>query len=164
MRAISAIAGGVAGALAVALIHQILKKLDEEAPHLDALGLTSATDANHALGSGSATTSTVGTSLLSNTLYYGMAGYSDKKMAHQDSLLSHAEGIGALYGPKLLGGTEASSSPAEKHSKVTSFLHAIGGFIATKVMEFIEDHFERKESAKMGIAANAKTDYSGSGY
>ncbi|MDB5191453.1 MAG: hypothetical protein JWQ96_1016 [Segetibacter sp.] len=162
MRAISAIAGGLAGAVAVALIHQILKKLDEEAPHLDALGLTSASDSQNALSTGNTSGSNVSTGLLGNVLYYGMAGYGEKRMDHKEGLMSHAEGIGALYGPKLLGGSEASKGPADKHGKVTAFLHSLGGFVATKVMDFIEDYFEKKKQVK--IQSSPNTDYSASGY
>src|SRR5688572_13481639 len=116
MRPINAIGGGVAGAVAVTLIHESIKKIVPKAPRMDLLGMNAISKGLHAAGMKTPSqdylyVAALAGDLLSNAFYYSMAGIGkEKNIWVRSSLLGLAAGIGAVTLPGPLGLEERHSA------------------------------------------------------
>src|SRR5215207_1406053 len=102
MKTIAALGGGLAGAAAVTLIHETIKRIVPQAPRMDLLGMNAISKGLGAAGLKKPNqeklfTLALAGDLLSNSLYYSMAGIGKEKNAWlRASLLGLAAGIGAV--------------------------------------------------------------------
>jgi hypothetical protein len=144
MKLSAALIGGLAGACAVTIIHELLKRNDPEAPRLDKLGM-------EALSKGLEKADqpvpeqkdlfwwALGTDIIMNSLYYSLAGIGKRKDAMgKGSILGAAAGLGALFLPKPLGLSERHSNRTFKTKMMSMGLYMLGGLIASKVTEMMD--------------------------
>src|SRR3990170_3333107 len=109
MKLLSAIGGGIAGACALTMIHQILKSIDPDAPRMDLLGMEAISiglkKADYDIPSReNLYRTTMAGDLISNSLYYTLVGAGRKKKAlYRGAALGLAAGIGGVLLPKPLG-------------------------------------------------------------
>src|SRR4051812_46649313 len=109
MKLLSAIGGGVAGAAVLTLLHQTIKSLTPNAPRMDLLGMeviskTMEKTGSDVPGKEELYDITLVGDMISNSLYYSMAGIGSEKQAiARGALLGLAAGFGAVYLPKPLG-------------------------------------------------------------
>ncbi len=159
MKLISALAGGLAGAIAMTIVHETIKRFDKEAPRLDLLGMealekemghvTEAPQSANKLFMGAMTGDIAG-----NSLYYSLAGLGKGKTDAKGLALGLAAGIGAIYLPEKLGLNKKHSGKTDKTKALTTLYYAIGGFVASEVMKLVDKQFNKKV-ANRAIEANA---------
>ncbi|HZG26321.1 MAG TPA: hypothetical protein VEZ17_17150 [Chitinophagaceae bacterium] len=144
MKLLSAIGGGIAGACALTLVHQVLKSIDPDAPRMDLLGMEAVSlglkKADRAIPSREKLyNATMAGDLLSNSLYYTLAGMGRKKsVLYRGAGLGLAAGIGGVLLPKPLGLHPEFSSRTPKTAVMTVALYLVGGLVAAGVSRMLE--------------------------
>lgn len=143
MKTTNALLGGLAGATLLTLVHETTRQLVPTAPRMDLLGeqalsklLTKAgqpvpeDDALYAI--------TMAGDVVSNALYYSVAGFGDPKTAPlKGTLLGLAAGIGAIALPGPLGLSEAPSKRTTETVIMTVALYTLGGLAAGVAMRLL---------------------------
>lgn len=144
MNILSSVAGGLAGALAVTLLNEVLKKYDPQAPRLDRLGM-------NALSQGLKKAdqpipdhdklykySLLG-DLLTNTLYFSFAGKgSQRKSLFRGGLLGISSGMGAVFAPRHLELDDEHTNKTAKTQLMTVGYYLLGGMVAGAVGKLVE--------------------------
>jgi hypothetical protein len=144
MKAISALEGGLAGAATLTLFHEVIKRVDPEAPRMDLLGMSALSKllknvANERLSAGNLFRWTLAGDILANSMYYSLTGIGTKKnIFTRGILLGLAAGAGALLLPKPLALNQSYSNRTNKTKWMTVALYLIGGIAASGVMKLME--------------------------
>jgi hypothetical protein len=150
MKLTSAFEGGLFGAFALSVIHQILKKYNPDAPHMDDLGMEAL---SKTLGFAKLPIPeekklflmTLAGDLMVNAAFYSAAGIGDKKQVWlRGILLGLSAGIGGVFLPKPMGLNEDASNRTMQTKILTVGLYLIGGIVASAVME----HLQKKENRR----------------
>lgn len=151
MQLVPAIEGGLIGAFGLSIMHQVLKKYNPEAPHMDELGMEAL---SKTLGFANLPIPeekklfllTLAGDLIANTAFYSAAGIGDKKQVWlRGILLGLSAGIGGVLLPKPMGLNEQASTRTTQTKILTIGLYLIGGIIASAVMEHLQGRDERKK-------------------
>lgn len=143
MKATTALAGGLAGATAVTLIHESIKAVVPEAPRMDRLGMQALAKtlrkANQKVPPEQTLfTMTLVGDLLSNALYYSAAGIgSEKNLWVRGSLLGLAAGIGAVVLPEPMGLNKQHSNRTLSTKVMTVGLYVAGSLVTTAVIKLL---------------------------
>jgi hypothetical protein len=141
---LSSALGGLAGACALTVLNESVKKLDKDASRMDLLGMNAV--AKLMKGSGIKTPATPGKlmpvslagDLISNSLYFGMASAGDKKKTMiRGALLGLGAGVGAVTLAKPLGLDERAANVPVKTKALTVAWYVIGGLVAAAVINLI---------------------------
>src|SRR4029079_16929882 len=109
MKTIASLGGGLAGACAVTLIHESVKKIVPKAPRMDLLGMNAISKALNAAGIKTPTGNklyamALAGDILSNSLYYSSTGAgNEKNLWLKSSLLGLTAGIAAVTLPGPFG-------------------------------------------------------------
>ena len=143
MNLVASIVGGLAGAVAVTLLNEMVKRYDPDAPRLDLLGMDAvskgfnkADEAVPARGD-QYKYSLIG-DLVGNTLFFAMAGKGNSRKAlAKGSLLGLTAGLGAVFTPKPLGLDEEQTNKTTKTQLMTVAYYLIGGMVAGAVGRMI---------------------------
>lgn len=151
MRGIHALEGGLAGAAALTLIHETLKKVSPNAPRMDLLGMNAIKKGLRYINAKTPDERelyrwTLAGDLVSNALYYSVAGATTK--AHplvRGSLLGLAAGVGAIFLPRPMGLKPAYSSVNPKRSLMTLGLYVAGGLVAAAVMTALDKRQKKQK-------------------
>ncbi len=99
---VSSIIGGLAGAVALNILHQAVKALDHDAPRVDLIGEEALTKGMESIGleppTGNALfVATLAGDVLSNALYYSTIGFGRKRyLLLSGAAIGLTAGIGAL--------------------------------------------------------------------
>jgi hypothetical protein len=139
MNILSSIAGGLAGAIAVTLLNEVVKRFDPDAPRLDLLGMNAVSKGfNEANENVPARKDQYKYSLIAdlvgNTLFFAMAGKgSSKKALAKGSLLGLTAGLGAVFTPEPLGLDAKQTNRTAKTQLMTVAYYLIGGLVAGAV-------------------------------
>lgn len=138
MKLLAAIGGGLAGAVAVTLIHEIVKRVESDAPRMDLLGMEALSKIlRHSdqpvPDKGTLFKATLAGDIISNAAYYSFAVASKKRIWTGGTLLGLAAGIGAVVLPKQLGLNPTYSNKTAKTQIITTSLYLAGGVIASAV-------------------------------
>ena len=144
MKATAALAGGLAGTLTVASLHEALKRVRPDAPRMDLLdmelvrkGLTLLN--REVPGKDELQRWAVGGELFCDTAYYGLAGVGGKKgVWFRGAMLGLVAGVTAVVLPKPLGlpGEHSNKTPGTKF--MTIGLYLIGGLVAAGVAQLVD--------------------------
>lgn len=152
MKVATALAGGLAGATAVTLIHESIKAVVPQAPRMDLLGMQAIskglrkTDQKVPGESALFTFALVG-DLLSNALYYSAAGIgSEKNVWVRSSLLGLTAGLGAVLLPEPLGLNKQYSNRTVATKLMTVGLYVAGSLVTTAVIKLL--HKKREQNHK----------------
>ena len=143
MKPIAAMGGGVAGAAAVTLIHESLKRIVPQAPRMDLLGMNAISKGLNAIGINTPTDTKLFAlaltgDLLSNAVYYSIAGMgNEKNIWLRSSMLGLAAGIGAVTLPGPLGLKEHHSSKTTATKLMTVGLYVAGALVTTAVIKLL---------------------------
>jgi hypothetical protein len=144
MKKLSALEGGATGALALTLIHETVRKLDPQAPRMDLLGMNAVSKLLKSLGKNSPEKhklfvwAMIG-DLISNSLYYSLAGLGSKKnVVQRGILLGLGAGLGAVLLPKPLELNEAATNRTTRTKAITIGLYLIGGIVAAAIIKHLE--------------------------
>lgn len=137
MKFLSALQAGLAGAGSLTLMHQKLKKVDEDAPRMDLLGMNALARMlrvpfEKLEGNPAAYNLTLIGDILCNSFYYSLVGLGGKKgVLSRGALLGLLAGAGAVVLPKYLKLNEAYSNRSELTKAETVALYLIAGIIAS---------------------------------
>ena len=146
MKLFSAIAGGLAGATVLTLLHETLRRVDRNAPRMDRLGMEAIDKSLTAINAEVPKKDdlfkiTMAGDIISNSIYYSLAGIGGKDQAVvRGALLGLAAGLGAVYLPKPLGLNENASSRTAETKLLTIALYLTGGLVASGMSTIIEKH------------------------
>jgi len=137
----SAILGGLAGAAALTVLHEAIKKVDPKAPRMDLLGMMALSKIIRGIGKNPPSDDklyvyTLVGDLLSNALYYSLAGIGkEKSLLQKGAALGAAAGLGALLLPKRLHLNEAYSNRTPRTQAMTVAYYLIGSLVAAALMK-----------------------------
>jgi hypothetical protein len=150
MNKISSLAGGVAGAAALTLIHELARKKIPDAPRMDKMGMEATSKLISKAGWQPPSrknlyfTAMAG-DLISNSLYFSKVGAKDKKNIWiNGAMLGLAAGLSAVYLPGKMGLNEENSNATTKTKIMTVGLYVIGGLVAAAATSV----FQRKPKAE----------------
>jgi len=136
--------GGLAGACALTLLNESVKRLDKDAPRMDLLGMNAVARLMKGNNILSQTTSrlfpvALAGDLVTNSLYYSMADAENKKSTLiRGSLLGLAAGMGAVVLPKSLGLNDEATTRTLKTKVLTVTWYVIGGLVAAAVINLLD--------------------------
>lgn len=142
---LSSALGGLAGACALTALNEGAKRINKNAPRLDLLGMNAVARLVKGGGFGSTITkgkimpASLAGDLLSNSLYFGMAGAGDKKQTLlRGALLGLGAGLGAITLAKPLGLDERVVSATTTTKALTVAWYVVGGLVAAAVINLLE--------------------------
>ena len=150
MKTTTALAGGLAGATAVTLLHESIRRVVPEAPRMDRLGMQAIEKGLRKAGKqvpkGEAlfTAALVG-DLLSNALFYSAAGIGkEKNVWLRSTALGLAAGLGAVLLPGPMGLSKRFSNRTTTTQLMTVGLYVTGALVTTTVIKLLN----KKKKAK----------------
>ena len=152
MKPTIALGGGLAGAATITLIHEAVKRIVPNAPRMDILGMDALSKVMKNAGKNPPKEKqlyawTMAGDVLSNSLYYSLAGIGKEKNALlKGSLLGLAAGVGAVLLPKPLGLNEAHSNRTTSTKLMTVALYFAGGLMTAAVLKAL--HKKQQKKAK----------------
>ena len=144
MKSVSALVGGLAGACSVTLLHESIRRIDPAAPRIDLLGRQAISKTLKSVGAkvpeeDSLFNSTIGGDLLSNAMYYSLAGTGKKrKVWIRGALLGLSAGLSAVLFPKPVGLNETAANHAIKTKCMTLGLYLVGGLVAAATIKLLQ--------------------------
>jgi hypothetical protein len=143
VRAKYAVLGGLAGAVALNVVHESVRQFVPQAPRVHRLamqGLASAveTAGQEPPGEAALYGMALGGDLLSNGLYYGLVGLGDAEGAPTRGLvLGGVAGAGAVALPPLLGLDREPVARTAATALMTVAWYAFGGWVAGLVARWL---------------------------
>jgi hypothetical protein len=146
--------GGLAGAVALNLLHEGVKRIDHSAPRIDLVGEEALTKIAKKTTGGTPTgknrfLATLAADIFSNALYYSLSGLGKRKGTYQRSTaLGLAAGIGALVVTPMIGLRDAPVSRTPRTKWMTVGYYLVGSFVAAGVMTLLDDR--RKKGVTNG--------------
>jgi hypothetical protein len=144
MKFSSAILGGLTGATVLTILHESVRRINEDAPRMDKLGMEAIAKTLESVNVAVAKEEnlfkiTMTGDIISNSLYYSLAGWGNEKQAIvRGALLGAAAGFGAVYLPKPLGLNEAPSNRTTETKLLTVAWYLTGGLVAGIAATFFE--------------------------
>lgn len=160
MSLLNALGGGLAGAVALTAIHETARRIFQDAPRMDVLGMRAIAKSLRAAGAepppeDELFSVTMAGDIVSNALYYSVAGLGDPRHAPaRGAALGLAAGVGAVLLPGPLGlGTDASArTPATR--AMTVAWYTAGGIAAGAAIRLLsadERARRRRRRATHGV-------------
>jgi hypothetical protein len=150
MKLVSSLEGGLLGAFALSVVHQVLKKYNPDAPRMDELGMEAL---SKTLGFANLPIPeekklfliTLAGDLIVNAAFYSAAGIGDKKQVWlRGILLGLSAGIGGVLLPKPMGLNEEASNKTTQTKILTISLYLLGGIVASAVMDRLQQKEDRR--------------------
>lgn len=143
MKVASALLSGLAGAVAVTIVHEIVKKIDPNAPRMDLLGMTAISKVMDNAGKTPPDNKklfyiTMAGDILANSLYYSLTGIGHKKPWLKGTLLGTAAGIGGVLLPRPMGLNPAYSARTTPTKLMTVALYLLGGVVTSAVAKQLQ--------------------------
>lgn len=141
----SAALGGLAGAAALTILHETIKKFDSKAPRMDLLGMNALSKIIRGVGKNPPAEPklyayTMAGDLLSNALYYSLAGMGERKsILQKGAALGIAAGLGAIFLPKPLHLNESYSNRTTRTQVMTVAYYLIGSLVASALIKRLEN-------------------------
>ena len=144
MKTIRNIAGGLAGAIALNILHETVKRLDHDAPRIDLVGEEALSESIEHLGGNAPTgdalyAATLAGDLISNAMYFSMIGAGKKKYLFlRGAGYGLAAGIGALTLTKPLGLNDAPITKTNKTKVLTVAWYLFGGLVTALTIKALQ--------------------------
>ncbi|RZL35160.1 MAG: hypothetical protein EOP00_30270 [Pedobacter sp.] len=144
MRLLNALAGGFAGAIALNLLHETVRKLDTKAPRIDLLGEEALNETLNSfnaepLTGNSLYLATLTGDVISNGLYYSLIGLGkEKNLWLKGASLGVAAGFGAIEIPKTVGLNDEPVTKTNRTKILTIAWYLIGGLVAAAVIDKLQ--------------------------
>jgi hypothetical protein len=152
MKLISSLAGGFAGAVAVTLLNEIIRKFDKGAPRIDLLGQEAVAEVHKEMhtevpAKNQLYTEALMGDLLSNTIYFSIAGTNDKHTEIQGGMQGVMAGLGAVYAPGILNALSVEhTAGTDKKKALTTAYYFIGGMVAAEVMKLVDEKLSESDT------------------
>jgi hypothetical protein len=144
MKEIKNFAGGLAGAVALNVLHESVKRIYSDAPRIDLVGEEALSKSMEGLGAeppkGDALfTATLAGDLISNTVYYSAIGIGKKKdIFWRGAGFGLAAGIGALVLTKPIGLDDAPITKTNTTKALTVVWYLIGGLVTALTIKSLQ--------------------------
>lgn len=154
MKALSAIGGGLAGAVAVTLIHESVRRLVPEAPRMDLLGMEAISKGIDAAGGDQPGRQALfnwamAGDIVTNAMYYSIAGIGkDKNIWLKSSMLGLAAGLGAVSLPAPLGLDPKHSNRSLQTQLMTVGLYVAGSLVTAAVLKLLSTNRAKRTEAR----------------
>jgi hypothetical protein len=137
MEVSKALVSGLAGAVALTIAHETLRRLVPEAPRMDVLGMRAISKTMKKAGAQPPAGSdlrawAMAADVVSNSLYYSLAG-TGKSAWVRGSLLGAGAGAGAVLLPGPMGLGSDPSNRTNSTRAMTVGLYLMGGLVAAAV-------------------------------
>lgn len=138
------IVGGLAGSAALTILHEVLKKFDAKAPRMDLLGMMALSKIIRGAGKRAPAKNklyayTMAGDLLSNALFYSLAGMGKQKtILQKGAALGIAAGLGAIFLPKPLHLNEEYSNRTKHTQVMTVGYYLIGALVAAALIKRLQ--------------------------
>ena len=145
MKVSAALAGGLAGTLTVASLHEALKRVTHDAPRMDLLNIALIRKGFKSMNKEVPKKDelerwAVGGELLCDTAYYGLAGMGGKKGVWlRGALLGLVAGVTAVVLPRPLGLPEEPSNKTSATQLMTIGLYLMGGLATSAITELVDN-------------------------
>lgn len=145
MKVVSNIAGGLAGAVALNILHESVKRMDHDAPRIDLVGEEVLSKSLTSLGvdppkGNNLFAATLAGDLLSNGLYYSLIGIGKKKnLLWRGAGYGLAAGIGALVLTKPMGLSDAPITKTQKTKVLTVAWYLFGGLVTALTIKSLRN-------------------------
>lgn len=155
--------GGIAGAIALNLVHQLAKKVDKDAPQVDKIGEEALSKTIKSAGftppkGQKLFLSTLAGDLVSNSIYYSLIGKGKKGSTLLRGIVFGAvAGIGALTAPKPLGLNDQPVNKTPKTKLLTVAWYVLGGVVTAFTVKLANGIADRIHEKK--VKANEKETY-----
>jgi hypothetical protein len=144
MKATTALAGGLTGAVALNLIHELYRQVDQDAPKVHLIGeealvkILKATNLPLPKNEKELYQWTLAGDIASNAIYYSLIDASKKKNLIRNGLiLGFAAGLGAVFMPEKMGLNDAPITRTTETKLLTVLWYTLGGLTAGSVMKFL---------------------------
>jgi hypothetical protein len=149
--------GGLAGAVALTLLNETVRKFSPNAPRLDLLGenaVAKLMKGNTFIPQAVQQFFPLAGDLVSNSLFYGMArGSNSSNTLMRGALLGLAAGVGAVVLPKEIGLPTKHTNKTTETKLMTLGWYVVGGLVAALVINALDsgpkipENTELKEGA-----------------
>lgn len=149
MKASTVLAGGLAGATTVTLLHEGMRKIVPEAPRLDKLGMQAVSKGlkkakRNVPKQEALYTIALAGDILSNAVYYSAAAIGDEKnIWTRSALLGLAAGLGAVTLPEPLGLNKQYTNKSLATQAMTVGLYVAGALVTTAVIKLLNRKKEK---------------------
>lgn len=140
MNMLKSLVAGFAGAAALNILHETLKKLDPEAPRIDLVGEEAVKKSAEAMDLNAPTGNslygiTLAGDVLTNATYFAAIGMGSKKFMPLRAIgAGISAGMAALKAPKPLGLNEAHVANSEKRQVMTVAYYVFGAMVTAGVL------------------------------
>lgn len=141
MKVLKAILAGFAGAAALNILHETVRRFDADAPRVDLLGEEALTRSMNSLNLEAPTgdnlyAATLAGDIISNGIYYsaiGMAG--SKNIYLKGAVAGLTAGLGAIKLPDQMGMDDKPVTKTDKTKVLTVAWYLIGGLVTAAVFD-----------------------------
>jgi len=141
MKVLKAIVAGFAGAAALNILHETVRRFDADAPRVDLLGEEALTRSMNSLNLEAPTgdnlyAATLAGDIISNGIYYsaiGMAG--SKNIYLKGAVAGLTAGLGAIKLPDQMGLDDKPVTKTDKTKVLTVAWYLIGGLVTAAVFD-----------------------------
>jgi len=141
MKVLKAILAGFAGAAALNILHETVRRFDADAPRVDLVGEEALTRSMNSLNLEAPTgnnlyAATLAGDIISNGIYYsaiGMAG--SKNIYLKGALAGLTAGLGAIKLPEKMGLDDEPVTKTDKTKILTVAWYLIGGLVTAAVFD-----------------------------
>lgn len=139
------IIAGLGGAIALNLLHETLKKKDNDAPRLDLVGEEAVQKSLEAVGEPKIRdkknlfATALGADVISNAMYFAMIGLGNNKNAWSKAIgLGLTAGTGAVTLPKMLGLNPTPVTKTTKTKTMTVGYYLFGALVTAGILKFMD--------------------------
>jgi len=144
MKTGSALAGGLAGALALNFTHEVYRQIDKDAPHIQLIGeealvkLLKTVKLPKPGNQKELYLWTLAGDIISNTLFYSLIGAAKRKhLLKRGLILGLAAGAGAVFMPAKMGLHDSPSSRTTETKVLTVLWYTLGGVVAAGAIKLL---------------------------
>lgn len=139
----SSLISGLAGSLALTILHETLRKNVPLAPRMDLMGEEGMAKVLSAIGvpvpsEPQLFNVTMGSDIVGNAGYYALVATTPKHSIIAGTVLGIAAGVGALTLPEKLGLNKEYSNATKKTQLLTLAIYLFGGLVAGTVYNALE--------------------------
>jgi hypothetical protein len=157
---VSSTLGGLAGAAALTLVNEGVRKVNVNAPRLDLLGqnaLARFMKGNDIVSKTAQQFFPLAGDIISNSLYYGMSrGNNATETFIRGAFLGLGAGIGAVVLPGKVGLAESPTNRTNQTKVMTVAWYLIGGLVAAAVINAL-DNYSKPEVDELKNTAVSKS-------
>lgn len=145
MKLVKALIGGFAGAIALNLLHETVRRFDRQAPRVDLIGEEALSKGLKAVGidppqGDKLYAATLAGDIFSNGLYYSAIGIGAPKFLWiRAAVIGLSAGIGALELPEPMGLDDTPVTRSERTEVMTVSWYLFGALVTAAVLTALKD-------------------------